>query len=373
MNGESSYWDLRDAPVVEDFADEVIQMIEEIPETVTVADADVIKAARAAYNALSDEEKAKVKNLDKLRKAEKALEDALAVQAVEDAINSLPDSITEADEAAVKAARAAYNQLSSELRERGTNLDKLIQCEKALKVLRKPQRKPGCFIETESNVIKFKAENGVIPAEQLEKIQGKELILRVDGTMESGERYVVSIYGKNVAKVYDFTVEMKRQGLYEAQIHKLAEESEIFRFVQTGLFPALIMVQMDTALADGDYLLLHYDLAEQRASLISRVKASNGKVQFVFEEGGEYFLAKKASKKSIPKLDEAEKLSAPMETTQPQVEQTANQALLAVEETSPVQPKKKAPPIVWAFVPILLVAAGGGIIVLKKRKENHGE
>lgn len=373
LNGESSYWDLRDPSVIENSADAVIQMIEEIPQTITVANADIIKAARAAYNALPDTEKAKVKNLYKLRKAEKALEDALAVQAVEDAINALPDPITQADEDAVKAARTAYNQLSLELKKRVTNLDKLIQAEKALKALRKPPRKPGWIIETESNVIEFKAENGVIPAQQLEKIQGKELILRVDGTMESGERYVVSIYGKDVIKAKDFTVEMKRQGLYETQIQKLAEQPEIFRFVQTGLFPAPIMVQMDTSLADGDYLLLHYDPAEQRASLVSRVKASNGKVQFVVEQGGEYFFAKKASKKSIPELDEAEKLAAPMETMQPPVEQTTNQVLPAVEETSPVQPEKKTAPIVWAFVPLLLVAGGGGIIVLKKRKENHGE
>ena len=103
-------------------AADVKEIINELPEKddVTVADTGDIIAARAAYNALTDDQKAMVDKdtLDKLTAAEtaviNALTDAFAAAQVSTQINKLPEKITFADKEAVEAARAAYDALSDD-------------------------------------------------------------------------------------------------------------------------------------------------------------------------------------------------------------------------------------------------------------------
>ena len=351
-----------------DAAQEVMMLIKNLPVDITASDAPAVQAARDAYQALTEKQQALVLNLYMLERTEQIVAEKKAVQEVEDAINALPENITQEDGEAVKAARAAYNDLSPELRKQVTNLDKLIQAEKALKALRKSAGKPEKVIKTESNVVEAVVENGVVSAKQLAEIQGKDLILRIEGMMETGEEYILSIYGKDIAKVEDFHMEMKREGLYETEIHKLSENPEIFRFMETGAFPGPVMVEMDTELADGEYLLLHYDPDEQRASLVSRVTVENGRVQFIVEEGGEYFLAKKASKKSIPELEEEMK---PSDEVQPNNQDAAKET--ASEEVISVQEEQENGVNILIWMPLLLLVVVGVIAALKKRKENKGE
>ena len=95
---------------------EANKAISELPaaDKVTTADKVAIAAARKAYDALTDEEKAQIapETLKKLANAESAL----AVVEVNEAINALPASgkVTTADKAAIKAARAAYDALTAE-------------------------------------------------------------------------------------------------------------------------------------------------------------------------------------------------------------------------------------------------------------------
>ena len=351
-----------------DAAQKVMSMIKDLPVDVALEDEQAIEDARSAYQALTEKQKKLVLNLYLLERAEQTIEEKKAVQAVEDAINALPETITKEDSEAIKAARAAYNQLSPELRKQVENLDKLIRAEKALRALRKSFGKPSGA--SESNVVEAVAENGVVSAKQLEDIKGKDLILKIKGTMESGESYVLSIYGKDIVKAEDLKVEMNRKGLYEEDIHKLSEDPEIFRFLETGTFPAPIMVEMDTDLADGEYLLLHYDPIERRASLVSRVQVQDGKVQFIVQEGGEYFLTKKASKKSVLELEEEKKVSSEL---QPESQSAEEEATSTVETAKPVQQKADKGSVAWIWLPLLLLPIAGVVVVLSKRKENKSE
>ena len=93
-------------------------MIDALPaaDTMTYADADAVKAARAAYNALNDKQKADVSadQLTALEAAEKKIAEAQkAVDDVVAAINALPtaDAVTADNSAAVKAAKDAYEAL----------------------------------------------------------------------------------------------------------------------------------------------------------------------------------------------------------------------------------------------------------------------
>ena len=118
-------------------------MINALPTTVTVNDKAQIEAARAAYEALSDDEKAKIDTdtLSKLTDAETALsaaEKAAADQAAADPviaqINALPADITLNDKAAVDAARKAYTDLTDDQKNLVTDetLEKLAAAEAAI-------------------------------------------------------------------------------------------------------------------------------------------------------------------------------------------------------------------------------------------------
>ena len=99
-------------------AETVAAIIEDLPEAedVTLDDARDILAARAAYEALTDDQKALIDEdtLKKLTDAEDALLDNAAAEIVKAMINSLPDAddVTMNDKPAIEAARAAYDNLT---------------------------------------------------------------------------------------------------------------------------------------------------------------------------------------------------------------------------------------------------------------------
>ncbi|WP_024856622.1 dockerin type I repeat-containing protein [Ruminococcus albus] len=98
--------------------DKVNDLIAELPESedVTAEDEDAITNAREAYEALTDEQKAKVDAdaLNKLEDAEEALEDAKKAAAATEAINALPDAedVTTEDAEDIENARDKYDALT---------------------------------------------------------------------------------------------------------------------------------------------------------------------------------------------------------------------------------------------------------------------
>ncbi len=123
-------------------AQAVIEQIKNLG-TVTAGSKAAIEAARAAYEALTPEQKKLVGNLDALKEAEDAyriIEDAAekdrqeaennrkAAQAVIDQIKAL-GSITTGSKAAIEAARAAYEALTPEQKKLVGNLGTLAEAE----------------------------------------------------------------------------------------------------------------------------------------------------------------------------------------------------------------------------------------------------
>ena len=114
----------------------VEDLIDAIGE-VTADSGDAILAARTAYDALTDEEKAQVSNYADLQAAEEAfaaLSEA-AVKAVEDLIDAIPDTVTEDDKEAIEAAREAYEALTDEQKALVENYEDLLAAEAALEKL----------------------------------------------------------------------------------------------------------------------------------------------------------------------------------------------------------------------------------------------
>ena len=108
--------------------------------TVTLDSETAIQEARMAYNELSDAQKARVTNLATLTTAEQTLEklkgDAKAVADTEAAISSIITPITLDSEASIAKARASYDALSDENKAKITNYEVLTTAEATLAQLK---------------------------------------------------------------------------------------------------------------------------------------------------------------------------------------------------------------------------------------------
>ena len=100
------------------------------------------------------------------------------------------------------------------------------------------------------------------------------------------------------------------------------------------------------------------------------MQVQDGKVQFIVQEGGEYFLTKKASKKSVLELEEEKKVSSEL---QPESQSAEEEATSTVETAKPVQQKADKGSVAWIWLPLLLLPIAGVVVVLSKRKENKSE
>ena len=115
-------------------ADPVIAQINALDEgdDITTADKDAIQAARKAFDELTEDQQKKV-STETLKK----LTDAEAALAVVETINALPEvnAVTTADKAAIEAARAACNALTDDQKGKvsADTLKKLTDAEAALK------------------------------------------------------------------------------------------------------------------------------------------------------------------------------------------------------------------------------------------------
>ena len=123
---EEAYTALVDAAASK-AVDDLIDAIGEV----TLESGDAIKAARAAYDALTDTQKELVKNYEKLTAAEEAytaLVDAAAAKAVDDLIDAIGEVTADSGDA-IKAARAAYDALTDTQKELVKNYEKLLAAE----------------------------------------------------------------------------------------------------------------------------------------------------------------------------------------------------------------------------------------------------
>ena len=119
---EARLADLKAAKAVDD-------MIDAIGE-VTLESEGAIDAARAAYEALTEAQQAEVKSYDKLTAAEARLAVLKPAKPVEKLIDAIGE-VTLGSESAIQAARAAYDALTEEQKAEVKNYDKLTAAEAA--------------------------------------------------------------------------------------------------------------------------------------------------------------------------------------------------------------------------------------------------
>ena len=134
LDAEAKLADLKAADAVEKLIDAI--------GTVTLDSEATIKAARGAYDALTEAQKAQVGNYQTLLDAEAKLADLQAADAVEKLIDAI-GTVTLDSEEAIKAARDAYDALTEEQKELVGNYQTLLDAEAKLAQLKKDAEKPS--------------------------------------------------------------------------------------------------------------------------------------------------------------------------------------------------------------------------------------
>ena len=134
LDAEAKLADLQAADAVEKLIDAI--------GTVTLDSEEAIKAARGAYDALTDAQKELVGNYQTLLDAEAKLADLQAADAVEKLIDAI-GTVTLNSEEAIKAARDAYDALTDAQKELVGNYQTLLDAEAKLAQLKKDAEKPS--------------------------------------------------------------------------------------------------------------------------------------------------------------------------------------------------------------------------------------
>lgn len=207
LNGESGYWDLLGNRPSFDPVAKVIEMIDRLPETITLDDAAAVRAAREAFDALRPEQQKRVTNVDKLEAAEEAIrnmsqdeKEALEVMALIDAIGE----VTLDSQAKIETARAAYDALTEAQKALVSNYATLEAAEEALRIWQLPKADTEKAYKTTGDYLEGLAKN---TAPIVNSVGGEWLVL---GLVRDG-REVPAGYYENVLKYVTEKINDKEQ------------------------------------------------------------------------------------------------------------------------------------------------------------------
>ena len=301
----------------------LIEKIEKLParEDITADDTAAVNELWESYNALSDNDKEKITNRQKLFDAKdklKELSDKLLVDEFIKKIEEIPssDKVTLENEKAVNELFADFDALHNAAKELITNRDKLIKTHEKVSEYRKAvdeidnliwdkldplnitlkdkeliqvidqkyaalRAEEQAFVKNYRDVKDAKAiivslEQGIIPQQVFENIADADKNYTVEG-----EGYTITFNGNDILNPADFK--------YGITVDSALNNSNgiKFTFAQSGKFPGKATVSIDVDLKDGNYALYKYD-ENNKAQKIQMVKVENGKAVFTLSEGGSY-------------------------------------------------------------------------------------
>lgn len=222
-----------------------------------------------------------------------------------------------------------------------------------------------------TNVTDVKPENGIVKAENLEKIKGEDKLLRIKGKFDNEKTYTLMINGKDVKKAEDFKSGITFKSEHRKEIKKLAQDPVILHFEQKSSFPAEMLVEADISLADGEYLLMRYNESERKAEYVEKVTVEDKKVKFIVSEGGDYFITKRAKTKSVDELEAEIEAEKSEEESVSETEMSVETKETKMSETTIQEASKKTsdyPYAPWIVLGVLAAGAvGAGIFIGIKR------
>lgn len=142
--------------------------------------------------------------------------------------------------------------------------------------------------------------NGVVPQSVFEKIQGKDVNVRLNGTTDQGTTYAIVFNGMDIKQPMDFNMRIDESSDNSDDIAQLADDAWILHFEQEGDMPGAAMVEIKTNLDESlSYLLFYYDESLMQASYEQKVSISGGEMRFTIDHCSDYFVAQRAIADSL--------------------------------------------------------------------------
>ena len=157
---------------------------------VTLSSSSTIKAARTAYDALTDDQKKQVTNYDVLQKAESELSDLQKADAVVTKIKNI-GKVTLKSESKIKQARTAYNKLTDKQKTLVTNYDVLEKAEKDLADLKAADQVSKNItnigtvtLESEDAIKEARTAYDALTDAQKELVSNKDVLEKAETTLK---------------------------------------------------------------------------------------------------------------------------------------------------------------------------------------------
>ena len=233
----------------------------------------------------------------------------------------------------------------------------------------------------ESDTITAKIANGKVSADQFESVKGTKKKLVAEGSLDAEHTYRYVFYGEDIKNVSEFDAGILSENANAENIHQLAENPFLLLIQQQGAFPGQAMLEVQTSLEDGEYLLFRYNETERKAEYVKKVTVASGTAKIILEEGGDYFIAERAKSGALPAEEEITAVAEAAVTTS--LDTGAAVALESTEaataETSEAEtevgtaPVKSRAPLYTAIAIIVagLIIIPGTIIGMKRKAKKE--
>lgn len=402
MQGKTSLYQMSDVTISEEQQEESVENVERFRKKLNQLPSNVyIKDKQSVYSLLSEleqmgkfPEKEKFREIlqGKLAEIQKQIEEV--EQLDKDIWNQIrPNHITLSDRNTIKNLMGRYERIPEVNKEYVKNREDLLKAYKELKALideaekPKPNKQESLLPQLNENVtsrpnlnevakqwkkkpvkkripklsektVVAEVKDFLVAKTEVEKVKGKDLNLQMKGKLADGTEYIFTLNGKDVREVKDIHIGVKRESDYEEEIRQLAENPTFLTFEQEGEFAGTVQVEITVPKENGTYLLLYYNPEKKKAEYIQKIEVKEQKTKFLLEKGGNYFIDKKASTKSL-------KEESKEETMQPEM------VLQGLKE------EKKPSPMLYILLGCCL---GGGItligvyfVFIRKRKKKGNE
>lgn len=157
--------------------------------------------------------------------------------------------------------------------------------------------------------VKATPVRGQVKAVEFEEIEGQDMNLLVEGTLVDGVPYTITFNGKDIVKPADFSYIISAECEHQEEIRQLAESPVLLCMKDAGRFPGKALITISLDLEDEGLLLFCYDEKERKAEYVKKVTVSDKKLMFTLEEGGHYFIAKRAKAGALNDGEKAETAS----------------------------------------------------------------
>ncbi len=156
------------------------------------------------------------------------------------------------------------------------------------------------YEEHETTVVTTKTFDDVIPHEEFEAIMGLDENVKGTSTIGDTDKKCTFIFnGQDVSVPMDFVVKVNNDSEYKNEIQTLSPNAYIFSFEYQYDFPGKALLELETDLADGKYILFTYNTTKKQAEVLEKIEVLDGITKFIIEKNATYFIAKEASLESL--------------------------------------------------------------------------